>query len=173
MLLENFSKFLVNCFDIVEMLFGLSLLLGFDFAVKLEIDIVWSKIVLSDGFVIFQQRNILAIWLFHSLPLIFFPHINFLGMQQLLQILIFNFGELILLSSIFREFGFGKPFLPLFGGFGNIVNNAIIIAIDLLFEKFSDSALSMLISPKIAELFKIGLLHVWVTYIKNVNFNLG
>ena len=49
--------------------------------------------------------------------------------------------------GLLGEFGFGEPLLSFLGGFDNIVNDAVIIAIDLLFEELRDPAISVLISP--------------------------
>ena len=67
-----------------------------------------------------------------------------------MEVFFFEFGKLVRLLCILGKFGFSEPLLPLLGSFNDIVNDTVVIAIDFLFEKLGDPAISVLISPQLA-----------------------
>lgn len=68
-----------------------------------------------------------------------------------MEVFLLKFGDFVKLFGLFEEFGFGQPLFPLFGSFGNIVNDSIVITVYFLLEKVCDSAFGMLIPPEITE----------------------
>lgn len=61
------------------MFFALLFLLGLEFAVELEVNKVWSEIVLGDGLVGFEEGDIFSVGLFGDFPLFFLFHVDLFG----------------------------------------------------------------------------------------------
>lgn len=70
-----------------------------------------------------------------------------------MEVLFFEFGDLVGFLGFFAEFGFGEPFLSFLGGFGDVVNDTVVVAVDFLFQKLGDPAIGVLVSPQVAQLF--------------------
>lgn len=70
-----------------------------------------------------------------------------------MEVLFFEFGDLVGFLGFFGEFGFGEPFLSFFGGFGDVVNDTVVVAVDFLFQELGDPAIGVLVSPQVTELF--------------------
>ncbi len=70
-----------------------------------------------------------------------------------MEVLFFDFSDLVGFLGFFAKFGFGEPLLSFLGGFGDVVNDTVVVAVDFLFQKLRDPAIGVLVSPQVAELF--------------------
>lgn len=84
MLDQDISKFLQEGIYIVEMFLALFFLLGLCFAVKSKVHEVGSEIEFCDWFVVFEKGVVFSEWLLRNFPLLFFSHVDFFRMEQLL-----------------------------------------------------------------------------------------
>ncbi len=60
-----------------------------------------------------------------------------------MEVLFFDYSDLVGFLGFFTEFGFGKPFLSFLGGFGDVVNDTVVVAVDFLFQKLRDPAIGV------------------------------
>ncbi len=150
---QDISEFLQESVDIIEVFFVFLLLLGLQFAVEFKVDKVGSEIELGDGLVGFEQGIVFAVGLLGLFPALLFFHVNLFWMEEVVEVLFFEFGDFFGFLGFFGEFGFGEPFFSFLGGFDDVVNDAVVVAVDFLFEELGDPAISVLVSPQVAQLF--------------------
>ena len=132
------------------MLFVLLFLLSLNFAVEFKVNEIRTQVKFSYRFIVFEERVIFAIRFLGDLPFFLFAHVNFLRMEEFLKVFLFEFGNFVEFKRVFGKLGSSEPFFPFSGGFGDIVNDTIVVAVDFFFKELGETTLSMLVSPEVA-----------------------
>lgn len=125
--LKNFTEFFIKSFHIVNMLFCFFLSLIFLLAVHLKIDNIGLKIIFCCIFVEFESWMIFAIGLFLDLiVLLLFFYVDLIGVQEIIQKLVFGFNEGIWFTLF--DFMFNEPSLSLFFCSSYIIRVVVIVS---------------------------------------------
>lgn len=110
--------------------------------------------MLGSACIILKEGIILPISLLFHVPLRLLLHVLQLGMQQLLQAVVFEFLQIgvKVLPAVFDPV---KPGLSVLLGAFDVVDLAVVVAVDAVLQIAGEAGLGMLVLPQIAQLLQV------------------
>jgi hypothetical protein len=104
--------------------------------------------------VVLQQGVVRAIPLPLDHPFRFLFHVFVLGVQQFLEVLLFQTVE-VTVDVLLAVLDGLHPILTLFLGLVDVVDSPVVVAVDLVLQVASEAAFRVLVFPQVAELLQV------------------
>ena len=122
-----------------------------NFVEEFEVDLVGQEVVLGRACVILEEGIVLAISFLFHVPFGLLLHVLELGVQQPLEAIVFELLQVgvEVLPAVFDPV---EPGLAVLLGALDVVDLAVVVAVDAVLEVAGEAGLGMLVLPQIAQL---------------------
>lgn len=148
---QNITKLAVEVLHEVRVQFLLPFLETFELEVEFVVGLVGQQVVLGRAVVVLEEGVVGPVPLALHHPLRTLVHVDVLGMQQFLQVLLLGPVEFAV-RVLAAELDAFNPCVAVLLGLLDVVDATVVVAVDLVLEVPREAALRMLVLPQVAEL---------------------